>query len=798
MPDADKTQEQLVQELKRLRARIAQLEQTAGTLPQDATEIVERKTTQEEHSDRRQIELAEETLRRTTLEFESIFRALPDLYFRTSHDGTILDYRAGRATDLYVPPDQFLGKRMQLVLPFNVGRQFEIAFQELAQGKPQTAIEYALPLPDGEKTFEARLLPLQQDQRIIIVRDITERKQSEAALQAAEAKYRIVANNTYDWEFWISPQGEFLYSSPSCERITGHTAAEFEADSGLLARIIHPDDLPDYISRIHGAIDTQVPCEVTFRIIRAEGAERWIEHFCQPVFDGEGRFLGMRGSNRDITERKLAEARLRESEEKYRQLFELESDAIFLIDNENGSILEVNAAASTLYGFSRDELLHMRNVDLSAQPHETRRAMAQKSTLIPIRYHRKKDGMVFPVEITASHLTWRGRSVHIAAIRDITARLQAEGALRESDRRFRLAFLHNVAGMALVGIDGRFVQVNASLCQMLDYSEQELLTKTFQDITYPDDKPIGAELFNQMLAGEREYVWLEKRYVCKDGRLVWVLVSSTVIHDDEGRPLYFVSQMQDTTERKTFEDTLRQANLDLQARNEELDAFAHTVAHDLKNPVGLVIGCAETLDQSYATLSVDERRQLVQVIARSGRKSDSIIEELLLLVGVGKMQVEKELLDTASIVSEALQRLSDMVTQYQAEISLPSEWPIALGYAPWIEEVWVNYISNAIKYGGHPPRLELGAVAQDDGRVRFWVRDNGAGLTPEEQARLFIPFTRLDQVRVKGFGLGLSIVQRIVEKLDGQVGVESAGMPGRGSTFSFTLPAGGSVSDSPA
>jgi len=114
-------------------------------------------------------------------------------------------------------------------------------------------------------------------------------------------------------------------------------------------------------------------------------------------------------------------------------------------------------------------------------------------------------------------------------------------------------------------------------------------------------------------------------------------------------------------------------------------------------------------------------------------------------------------------------------------------WPIALGHAPWIEEVWVNYLSNAIKYGGWPPRVELGAMEQGDGIVRFWVRDNGSGLTLEEQTRLFTPLTRLDRVRAKGHGLGLSIVRRIVERLGGQTGVESE--VGQGSVFFFTLPA---------
>jgi signal transduction histidine kinase len=124
---------------------------------------------------------------------------------------------------------------------------------------------------------------------------------------------------------------------------------------------------------------------------------------------------------------------------------------------------------------------------------------------------------------------------------------------------------------------------------------------------------------------------------------------------------------------------------------------------------------------------------------------------------------------------------------------LSDVWPKALGYAPWIEEVWVNYLSNAIKYGGRPPRVELGAAVQAGGStpptVRFWSQDDGPGLTPEEQARLFVPFTRLAQGKAKGHGLGLSIVRRIVEKLGGEVGVESEGVPGQGSLFFFTLPA---------
>jgi signal transduction histidine kinase len=231
---------------------------------------------------------------------------------------------------------------------------------------------------------------------------------------------------------------------------------------------------------------------------------------------------------------------------------------------------------------------------------------------------------------------------------------------------------------------------------------------------------------------------------------------------------------------------LRQLNAELQARNEELDAFAHTVAHDLKNPLTRVIGFAEILETDYATLSGKELGRYLHTIVRSGHKMNSIIDELLVLAGVRKGEVEMRPLDMANIVAEALQRLSPMTKEYQVKVTLPHTWPAALGYAPWVEEVWVNYLSNSIKYGGQPPYVELGATVQADGDVCFWIRDNGDGIPPEEQARLFIPFTRLDQTRPKGHGLGLSIVQRIVEKLGGQVGMESK--VGQGSVFTFTLP----------
>jgi signal transduction histidine kinase len=200
-----------------------------------------------------------------------------------------------------------------------------------------------------------------------------------------------------------------------------------------------------------------------------------------------------------------------------------------------------------------------------------------------------------------------------------------------------------------------------------------------------------------------------------------------------------------------------------------------------------MVGYAEVLEEDASSMPAEAVRRYLRTIAQNGRKMTNIIDELLLLAGVRKIkQVELVPLDMLAVVIDAQDRLADLIEAHQAEIILPDTWPTAMGHGPWVEEVWVNYISNAIKYGGRPPRVALGASQQADGAVRFWVRDNGPGLKPEEQARLFRSFERLDRVRAKGHGLGLSIALRIVEKLGGQVGVES--QVGQGSVFSFTLP----------
>ena len=227
---------------------------------------------------------------------------------------------------------------------------------------------------------------------------------------------------------------------------------------------------------------------------------------------------------------------------------------------------------------------------------------------------------------------------------------------------------------------------------------------------------------------------------------------------------------------------------------EESKSFAQNVAHDLKSPLTTILGFASMLSDSRAKIPPDKQEAALQAIVRTSLKMNNIIQELMLLAAVRQSDVKTGPVHMGGVVNAAKKRLYSVISDANAELRVPdsSSWPQVVGYAPWIEEAWINYISNAIKYGGKPPRIVLGADPEykiyPNGRkvARFWVRDNGKGISPEDQKQLFNQFTRLDQVKAEGNGLGLSIVAQVVEKLGGEVGVES--QVGRGSMFYFTLP----------
>lgn len=350
--------------------------------------------------------------------------------------------------------------------------------------------------------------------------------------------------------------------------------------------------------------------------------------------------------------------------------------------------------------------------------------------------------------------------------------------LLQSEERFRQLAAATSEGIA-IHHDGVIVDANPALAEMFGYSLDELIGRPALDLAAPESRDAMIRRLHNPEPAMEVVIGLRK-----DGSQFPLELRSA--HAPSQGHMMRVVSMRDIAEQQT-------AAAEREKLIQELDAFAHTVAHDLKSPLSLALGFAEMLHDEYQSFSEEERQHYLGLIVQGVQKMDTIINELLLLSQMRSSQIAVRPLDMAAIVREAQARLAYLIEEQQATVVLPASWPVALGYAPWIEEVWVNYLSNALRYGGTPPHVELGATLLDDGRVRFWVRDNGPGLSQEQQAKLFTPFTQVGEVNTKGHGLGLSIVLRIIERLGGEVGVEST--PGQGSVFSFVLPAAPQVSE---
>jgi len=336
---------------------------------------------------------------------------------------------------------------------------------------------------------------------------------------------------------------------------------------------------------------------------------------------------------------------------------------------------------------------------------------------------------------------------------------------------------------------GRIADANEAFLKIAKRKKNELLGENLND-QFPKFKSLI-----EQIRSNTELSQLELSIEIEDKKRYFDIRISPLY---DKRMLYTgrLVVLRDVTERMVNEQETKIANQRLLFEIKEkeklitdLDAFAHTVAHDLKNMLGAIVTCSDMMEMEIDHNNKEGMKELNELIQLSANKTLHVTRELLTLASVRQQDVKLEQVDMEKIVQESINRLKDMIDTRNVVIKLPRKWPTAYGYAPWIEEVWVNYLSNAIKYGGSPPAIELGADQLPlQQQVRFWIKDNGKGLSKEDQKKLFTKFTRLDPSRAEGNGLGLSIVKRIIEKLGGEVGVISNAKDGEGSFFYFVLP----------
>ncbi len=314
------------------------------------------------------------------------------------------------------------------------------------------------------------------------------------------------------------------------------------------------------------------------------------------------------------------------------------------------------------------------------------------------------------------------------------------------------------------------------------------LNPSMQDLLNVHAKEAIGQAIDRFLPKREKYLAMLRDITLTSGELVFEQNGTPVYYDlhisplrnPDGKLTGRLIVLRDMTHRIYLENELR-------LQNEELKAFTQMVAHDLKAPLGIILGFSELLPAMVVNERDSRIGNYAGIMHNTAQKMSHIIEELLLFAHVRQQAIELQMLDMQLVIAEVKYRLHYAIEEAEATIVYPDSWPAVVGYAPWVEEIWANYLSNGLKYGGQPPHLTLGFTVQENDMIRFWVRDNGSGISAADQARLFNTFTRLDNDQVEGHGLGLSIAKRIADRLGGTVGVESN--LGEGSLFFFCLPA---------
>jgi PAS domain S-box-containing protein len=400
----------------------------------------------------------------------------------------------------------------------------------------------------------------------------------------------------------------------------------------------------------------------------------------------------------------------------------------------------------------------------------------------------RKDGSRFPANLVVSPLTEENGTVvgYLGVINDITQIKADETKLRESEDLFRAAMEYAVIGQALVSPEGKWLKVNKSLCEMLGYTEQELLVIDFQSITHPHDLKKDWDNVIKMLNHEMKSYHMEKRYFHKSGEIIWALLNVSLIWNADKTPKHFISQIQNITEQKKLITEREELIKKLTESNTALERFAYVASHDMQEPIRMITNFSGIIATDYADKIDETGREYLRLLVNSGTRLRELVDDLLAYARVGNETVKSVAFDGENIIEGVLENLQNLITDQKAQVT-HDELPKMSGNPVQIMRLLQNFISNAIKYQpkDNVPRVHIG-VKDDGSHWLFSVKDNGLGIKPEFIEQIFQPFRRLHAwEQIHGTGLGLSICKKIIEMHGGEIRVESE--PGKGSTFHFTI-----------
>jgi PAS domain S-box-containing protein len=730
-------------------------------------------------------------MQESELQFRGVAERSSDIILLTDSDGKAVYVSPSVRKNLGYDPAEITGRMPRsFIHPDDIGL-IQDAARHIALDSALEVIILRMRKKDGDyAVIEFSGSPIIHAGHIagiqVIGRDITERRKVQEALRESEEKYRMLADYTYDWEYWVSPDETILYTTPSCERITGYSWQDFAKDKDLVKKILHPDDLHALDHHLSQGPAKEPSGSLDFRIIHRNGDIRWIGHVCQPIYNAKGEFVGRRVSNRDITARKRMEYDLRDANRRLSDIIGFLPDPTMVIDS-NGNIVAWNHAMEKLTGIPAASLLgkgdyayafwfygRSRPVLIDLVLHDDMDGIARYYP----NYHRnghtilaeietvRPDGSRFDFWITATPLfNHNGEKVGaIESLRDVTHEKSIARAWRES-KHYLDAIINTISDPVFVkDRTYRFVTLNNGFCRFVGHTREELLGKTDYDFFSKEESDVYRRN-DEIVFSTKEVNENEETLTDAKGNRHTIVTKKSVYTSGDGEE-FLVGIIRDISERKQMETALKEAN-------KKLNLLSSITRHDIRNQL---LTLTAYLELSKETLG--DAARTMEYIAKEERAATAIERQIVFT---------REYQDLG-VSAPSWQNLSACLKSAIAALPLRDVRVVdeiegfEIYADPLFEKVFYNLIDNALRYGG-PAMTTIRFGLQKSGQdLVITVEDDGVGITPEDKKQLF----------ERGFGhhtgLGLFLSREILS-ITG-ITIAETGEPGRGARFEIVVPGG--------
>nr|WP_320025374.1 PAS domain S-box protein [uncultured Acetobacterium sp.] len=646
---------------------------------------------------------------------------------------------------------------------------------------------------ENDYWFKVSIAPMINEKKrnaVVTFVDITERKNKELSLeQSRDYYYRMFENfPTLIWKTDL--EGNVVYFNRSWSLFTGKQNEDYLGIKWL--DLIHPEDRKFYLKMKNQAFQSKKSFSVEYRIRHDSGNYRWIEGIYSPSHEVDGSYDGYIGIGTDITERK----NLEEGLIRYKMLAEKVRDTILFVEM-NGKIIDANNAAVKLYGHNRGELLKLSVFDLieggkSVAIEEMKNG--DKDGVFFETTHKKKDGTLIPVEVSAKTTHIKEKRVIICIVRDISERKNSENALIDSEEKFRQVF-HNSTDAIFVqetrenGTHGKLLEVNQTAGDMFHYSYEEFFE--FDDPIFElIDSPDEVERYCNELAEKIQISFLAnaKR---KDGSIMPIEVLCNHCYLNEKKVA--ITVVRDISERLAVEQALNRAKEEAESANQAKSEFLANMSHEIRTPLNGIVGMVNLMRLSNLN---QEQQENIKIIKTCVNALLNVINDILDFskMEAGKLEIKKKNCDIKALVEHTIKAQVPIAENKGIELNYAFSATIpqfVMGDFHRIQQILNNLISNAIKFtdaGEVWVKVKNQALHGNQIDILFTVEDTGIGIAKENRQQIFESFSQVDGSftrRFGGTGLGLAITRQLVELMGGKIWVEST--EGVGSRFFFQL-----------